>query len=228
MGRPLRPSDRQPAARSPAPLAHVANAGKLAAKRFWAIYRHELDGHGGARDPGRVRADGDLRARVGRCRPSSTSRRSTARSWRRRRWEYPMGTDDAGRSVLALVVWGSRPSLLDRAARGGRCRWWSAPLIGIVAGYRGGCWDTVLMRFTDWFLVLPFLPLAVVLAVDPGLLVLQHRARDRPHVVGRDRPARPEPGALRAGTSVHRARPGARRQRLPADHEARAARTWLP
>ena len=25
--------------------------------------------------------------------------------------EYPMGTDDSGRSVLALVVWGSRPSL---------------------------------------------------------------------------------------------------------------------
>ena len=27
-------------------------------------------------------------------------------------WQYPLGTDDLGRSVLTLVIWGSRISLL--------------------------------------------------------------------------------------------------------------------
>src|SRR5262245_61699169 len=27
-------------------------------------------------------------------------------------WQYPLGTDDTGRSVLTLVIWGSRISLL--------------------------------------------------------------------------------------------------------------------
>jgi len=34
----------------------------------------------------------------------------------------------------------------------------------ILAGFLGGRWDGVLMRLTEWFLVIPFLPLAIVLA----------------------------------------------------------------
>jgi len=37
-------------------------------------------------------------------------------------------------------------------------------IVGIVAGFVGGRTDAILMRLTEWFLVIPFLPLAIVLA----------------------------------------------------------------
>ena len=41
-------------------------------------------------------------------------------------------------------------------------------LVGIVAGFFGGRTESLLMRLTDWFLVIPFLPLAIVLAAVLG------------------------------------------------------------
>ena len=78
--------------------------------------------------------------------------------------QFWFGTDNLGRSVLSLVIWGTRVSLVVGLA---------ATLftmvigvsIGLVAGYYGRWQETVLMRLTDWFLVIPFLPLAIVLAV---------------------------------------------------------------
>ena len=37
-------------------------------------------------------------------------------------------------------------------------------LVGILAGFYGGVSASILMRVTEWFLVIPFLPLAIVLA----------------------------------------------------------------
>ena len=77
--------------------------------------------------------------------------------------EYPLGTDNQGRSVLTLTVHGSKISLLVGL---------SATLItmvigsavGLVAGFRGGWVDQLLMRVTDWGLVIPWLMLAISLA----------------------------------------------------------------
>jgi peptide/nickel transport system permease protein len=80
---------------------------------------------------------------------------------------YPLGTDDLGRSVLDLVIWGSRISLLV-GLTAALVSMIVGSLFGILAGYQGGAWDAALMRFTDWFLVIPFLALAITLAAILG------------------------------------------------------------
>jgi peptide/nickel transport system permease protein len=77
--------------------------------------------------------------------------------------EFPFGTDDLGRSVFALTLWGSRVSLLV-GFFATLISILIGAVVGIVAGYYGRWTETVLMRLTDWFLVIPFLPLAIVLA----------------------------------------------------------------
>ncbi|MFF8833548.1 ABC transporter permease [Streptomyces sp. NPDC015131] len=76
---------------------------------------------------------------------------------------FPLGTDQFGRSLLGLLVWGARVSLavgLLAAALSVAI----GTLIGILAGHYGGWFSTVVMRVTDWFLVMPALVLAIVLA----------------------------------------------------------------
>lgn len=84
---------------------------------------------------------------------------------------YWLGTDDSGRNVLALVVWGSRISLLV-----GLCAtvlsMFIGTSIGIMSGHYRGVLGGALDRFTDWFLVIPFLPLAIVLATVLGSSLL--------------------------------------------------------
>jgi peptide/nickel transport system permease protein len=81
--------------------------------------------------------------------------------------EYPFGTDESGRSVLALTLWGSRVSLLV-GFLATVISVLIGSVVGIVAGHFGRWTDSVLMRVTDWFLVIPFLPLAIVLATVLG------------------------------------------------------------
>jgi peptide/nickel transport system permease protein len=84
--------------------------------------------------------------------------------------EYPLGTDNFGLSVLTLVIQGSKISLLVGLVAAAMTMVIGA-VVGIVAGYRGGTTDTVLMRFTDFGLVIPWLALAIVLAsiIGPSL-----------------------------------------------------------
>jgi peptide/nickel transport system permease protein len=75
----------------------------------------------------------------------------------------PLGTDYIRRSVWAQFVWGSRVSLFVGLAAT-VLTIFIGSVVGIVSGFLGGRTDAVLMRFTEWFLVIPFLPLAIVLA----------------------------------------------------------------
>jgi peptide/nickel transport system permease protein len=81
--------------------------------------------------------------------------------------QFWLGTDELGRSVLDLVIQGSQISLLV-GFLATAISMVIGSLVGLVAGYFGGWIDVILMRFTDWFLVIPFLPLAVVLAAILG------------------------------------------------------------
>lgn len=80
---------------------------------------------------------------------------------------YPLGTDETGRSVLTLAVWGSRSSLsigiiatLMTVVIGS--------LVGLVAGHSPGWLGKAMMHVTDWFIALPGLVLAIALAAVLG------------------------------------------------------------
>ena len=82
-------------------------------------------------------------------------------------WAHPLGTDHLGRDYLTRLLYGAQISLLIG---------FSAMLIsgvigttiGVLAGYFGGRTDNVLMRITDYFLVIPDVPLMIVVAAIWG------------------------------------------------------------
>ncbi len=81
---------------------------------------------------------------------------------------YPLGTDNFGRSVLDLLIAGTRVSLLVgiTAAIGAML---IGAVVGISAGYFAGTRiDTALNALTNWFLVIPWLALAIALAAVLG------------------------------------------------------------
>jgi peptide/nickel transport system permease protein len=80
---------------------------------------------------------------------------------------HPLGLDDGGIDMVTLLMWGTRISLLVGFAAtavsiliGGT--------VGLAAGYFGGKVDTVLMRITDYFIVIPDVPLMIVVAAIWG------------------------------------------------------------
>jgi peptide/nickel transport system permease protein len=84
---------------------------------------------------------------------------------------YPLGTDDNGRSILTLLIWGSRISLFV-GLLATLISMVIGTLIGLMSGFFEGWTASLLFRFTEWFLVIPFLPLALVLASVLGRSLL--------------------------------------------------------
>lgn len=84
---------------------------------------------------------------------------------------HPLGTDYLGRDMLARLMHGARVSLYIGIV---------APLLfviagvlyGAAAGFLGGRWDHILMRFADFVVALPFLLFMilfkVVFGIEPG------------------------------------------------------------
>jgi peptide/nickel transport system permease protein len=86
-------------------------------------------------------------------------------------WEYPFGTDTVGRDNLSRIIYGTRVSLLVGVAS-----MLTASVIGVtlglIAGYRGGLFDTILMRAMDALLAFPAILLAIfiVAVLGPSLI----------------------------------------------------------
>lgn len=81
--------------------------------------------------------------------------------------EHWLGTDNQGRDVLSYLMSGSRISLIV-GITATIISMVLGTLIGVVAGYFGGVIGNILMRVTDFFLVLPWLPFCMVLAAILG------------------------------------------------------------
>lgn len=81
--------------------------------------------------------------------------------------EYWLGTDKFGRPVLGQIILGSRISLtVGFVATFGTML--IGATVGIAAGYFGGKTDTILNALTNWFLVLPWIALAIVMTAVLG------------------------------------------------------------
>jgi peptide/nickel transport system permease protein len=76
---------------------------------------------------------------------------------------YLFGTDELGRDVFNMTVHGARISMAIGLMATMITVLFGA-LLGIIAGYVGGRVDTVIMRISDFFLVLPTIVLAIILA----------------------------------------------------------------
>jgi peptide/nickel transport system permease protein len=85
-----------------------------------------------------------------------------------------LGTDESGRDLLSQFLLGARISLIVGLAAGLASAVFGA-IVGICAGYFGGWVDRVLTFLGDAFLVIPFVPFALLMAA-----LLQDDARRIP------------------------------------------------
>jgi len=84
-------------------------------------------------------------------------------------WEHLLGTTSMGRDVFWQMTFAVRNSLVFAAASAALSRV-IAVTVGLIAGYRGGVVDRVLMLITDGILVIPLFLILVMLA----MLVREH------------------------------------------------------
>jgi peptide/nickel transport system permease protein len=88
-------------------------------------------------------------------------------------YHYILGTDFKGGDILTQLFYGTQVAFIV----GGLAAIFAVgvgTLVGLVAGYYGRIVDTLLMRTTDIFLVLPFLPIVLILAaiLRPSIWVI--------------------------------------------------------
>ena len=82
--------------------------------------------------------------------------------------EYPFGTDQMGRSVLARVLYGTRYSLLIGIVVVGVSTG-IGTMLGAIAGYYGGKVETVIMRIVEIFMMIPNILLGIIFVAAFGI-----------------------------------------------------------
>lgn len=88
---------------------------------------------------------------------------------------YPLGADEQGRDVYSAILYGLRMSLFVGAASVALSLAIGVPL-GLIAGYTGGWFDTLVMRIADVQLTFPVLLVALlVFGIARGILPESYR-----------------------------------------------------
>ena len=81
--------------------------------------------------------------------------------------EHPLGTDNLGRDILTRVFVGGRVSIAVALAAVAISSGLGT-LLGVIAGYRGGWLDSLIMRVTDIFMSFPLFVLLIILVAMLG------------------------------------------------------------
>ncbi len=82
-------------------------------------------------------------------------------------WAHPLGTDNFGRDLLSRLIYGSRLSILVGLAAMAIALTLGTAL-GLLAGYRGGRTEQLVMRFADAWQAIPEILLAIVIVAVFG------------------------------------------------------------
>jgi peptide/nickel transport system permease protein len=77
-------------------------------------------------------------------------------------WSYPLGTDNQGRDVLSAILYGTRLSLVVGVSAVVLALLLGVTL-GLIAGWRGGVVDTIIMRVADVQLSFPAILIALLI-----------------------------------------------------------------
>ena len=81
--------------------------------------------------------------------------------------EHLLGTDQIGRDIFSRMLYGGRVSLMVAGVSivSGTI---IGTILGLISGFKGGLIDAIIMRLVDMWIALPFIMVALVLAIVLG------------------------------------------------------------
>lgn len=82
-------------------------------------------------------------------------------------WDHPLGTDNFGRDTLTRIAYGGRVDLVI-ATVATAVTVIAGGFLGLLAGYFGGWFDTIIMRFVDFMVTIPYLVLVIAIVAILG------------------------------------------------------------
>jgi peptide/nickel transport system permease protein len=82
-------------------------------------------------------------------------------------WSHPLGTDNFGRDTLTRLAYGGRVDLVIALAAT-LVTLVAGSALGLLSGYVGGWFDSLLMRLVDFTLTIPYLVLVIAIVAILG------------------------------------------------------------